>query len=87
MAAKTKNVQQNSRSGTSQGLAGRALQRLKDWRHERCIQRRSQQAIKAAQAGRYQEAHCAWDQVRTLHASRSPEQIARMEKSMEVRRG
>lgn len=65
----------------------RAFQRFKDWRHECRIQQCSQLAINAAQAGHHHEPRCAWDQVRALHASRSPEQIARMEKGLRGRHG
>lgn len=63
------------------------LQRIKDWRHELRLDRKVGQFLSAVKQGDIPRAYRIWDEVEQLQASRSSDQIARMEKGMGVRRG
>jgi hypothetical protein len=58
---------------------------LHDARHERCIQRLGKACIEAHAAGNRETASAYWEQMRAAIAERTPEQVRRLEASMELR--
>lgn len=62
-------------------------QRFKDWWLERRICRLESHLLSAMRSGNSEQAHRLWLQISQCQASRSPDQIKRMEQSMGVHRG
>lgn len=61
--------------------------RFDDWRREQLIDQLCGAVAKAAVEGRREDAQTLWREVERIHAQRSPEQVARMERKLGVRHG